>query len=101
MLFTPRVEGEMITEVAGMIVFDHMGEDTIRVRMNISSEDYENFHNYGDSEVGYAVTDEDTGIQAMVRRAECGLGCRCAAEIVEVVSNPVKQKWEEERFAKR
>ena len=49
MLFTPMVEGEMITEVAGMTVFDHMGEDTIRVRMEVSKSDREQFEEYGDA----------------------------------------------------
>jgi hypothetical protein len=96
MAFTPMVEGELISEVKGMTVNDHMGLDTIRVRMEISSEDYENYHKYGDCAIGYAVTDIPTGIQVMVRRADCGAGCRCAAEIVEVVSNPLKEKWDAE-----
>jgi hypothetical protein len=96
MVFTPMVEGELISEVKGMMVNDYMGLDTIRVRMDISSQDYENYHKYGDCETGYAITDQATGIQVMVRRADCGAGCRCAAEIVEVVSNPLKEKWDAE-----
>lgn len=98
MLFTPRVQGELINEVAGMTLNDWergIG-DAIRVRMEISADDYKNYGEYGECEIGYMVTDLMTGIQVMVRRADCGLGCRCAAEIVEVFSNPVKDEWDRE-----
>lgn len=98
MLFTPRAQGEVINEIAGMTLNDWergLG-DAIRVRMEISGQDYDDYHEYGNGEYGYAVTDQNTGIVVRVRRADCGLGCRCAAEIVEVVENPIKAEWDRE-----
>ena len=102
MLFTPRAQGEVINEVAGMTLNDWQRGigDAIRVRMEISGEDYDNYHDYGDNEYGYPITDLNTGIVVRVRRADCGLGCRCAAEIVEVIENPIKKEWDREMAEK-
>jgi len=51
----------------------------LRVIMLVSEEDEHNVLTIGDYEV-LTVTDLVTGYEHQLRRADCGLGCRCAVE---------------------
>lgn len=93
MLFTPFVESDVLNEVYGMAIFDKYG-DGVRVGMDISELDYNRYHANRDDETGVAITDRKSGVVVSVTRADCGAGCRCAAQIVEVVKNPVE--WNKE-----
>lgn len=53
-----------------------------RVHMRLSRADGDAVMNLGPTDT-VEVLDLATGVRAVLRRADCGLGCRCAVEFVD------------------
>lgn len=113
MPFTPRIAEDAIGEFDGLRIWDR-NPGTGEIRLDIEL-DFENRRTYSLYEEAWAdngkssrmsavVTDSLTGITFRVKRAACGSGCFCAAEVVEVIDNPIADKRDAERkkeYAKR
>lgn len=78
-IFTPRPLGHVPTFVRRLDSDE--GRDISRLDLELSAADRLAFDNL-DRDGRTIVTDERSGQRFLTFRAECGAGCRCAAEAV-------------------
>lgn len=96
MPFTPYIADDAEGPFDGLILWDRHPSGAVRIHAELTDEDRRLFdalpNERGQQPANppeVRVTDQQTGIAFYVRRADCGLGCHCAAEITTIASNPI------------
>ena len=90
-LLTPFIDFDHLDslgcDVGGVVMFD-----CERAKLSVSDEDRKRFNDLpvGNDNMNIYVEDKLSGRKIEVARADCGLGCFCAAVVIEI-----KQREEE------
>jgi hypothetical protein len=106
MPFTPRIAENAEGDFDGFQIWDrNPGTGDIRLDIKLGDEGNRAWSTYEEvwaergqpTRLTALLTDQNTGIVFHARRADCGLGCYCAAEITTVAQNPIAEAREAER----
>lgn len=77
-----KMTGPYIKPVEGNLLTPYIPGSRRRVMILVSDDDFARVNGAGHAGRGTTVTDLVCGDEFTLRRAACGLGCRCAVEIL-------------------